>query len=1246
LSLDPDPALDDTAGRDSVPVSGFDYAWDFSTGLGPWASWFTPSVQTETGADIESFTRLHASGQDDPNHIDGIGTLWLLAHLSIPTAGSPGALNLADAEIKITLRSQDFDANGGKLCLWVTRYIPEEAVTRQYYVGLQVTNWAYTGGDFADQLSSDWTTVTLKVSTDPADWTYSGNNIQQQGDWADRYVPYDLLDTISNVDATLHLVVITDGPDEPPSGAIDLSRIAIHTNTAAVPVVGQDTSIQTFYGLEDHVFAGALEKDPGHSGNSVTFSIVDGSVRNGAVTLNSHTGLFTFTPPTDFSGPSDFSTDARFRYRVTDETGYTAEHTVVVFFGATNDAPITSASPEFLQVARNKPASFFLLKGTDIDGDTLQFQLVEDSASHGTVTLDRHSGQFTFDPDTGYLGTASFQYVLTDGTTASEIKTFEIQVTRKVDLPSFDEVVTQYLLAGDYPSFVHYTIALAQAGDRNAAYHFGTWLASGRYVQENTTAAAEFLGKAAGLVPDANVLLAALYSAGDGVPKDFAMARSLLEAVPDYAPALYQLAVLDSLGYGAPRDLVRSAAEFLQAAELGHADAMYTIGRRYLMGEGVEASAIDAYFWLGLGLRFNAGPNLQQFRDLLHDNMATASDGLLASQIDVLDQAVAQWKPGDAGPVNDAPVLVAQAEPFVGNYGELISGQVDLGSDPDGDATVAVLVPSSVRHGTVSLDATTGHFVFEAEAGYFGEAGFDYAVSDGKLSSSTQTFAIQIKVDVQAHLDSGFVFQDRTLEVQGVDGVLSNDLNGLRVLSVNGSSSKVGSAVEGSFGTLVLQSDGSYQYTPNQAARSLTHGQSELDTFSYRVEGPGGISSVGQLVIQVQARGLEIHRSGTITGSDYHDLLAGGSGADQILGQAGNDQLYGGLGRDLLLGGDGDDVLYGGAGTGNVLKGGAGDDIYVVESADDDIVEKPNEGRDLILTSLDRFRIRTNVEDLTYTGSSAFMGVGNSKDNVLIGGAARDALSGLEGNDTLDGGAGAANELAGGAGDDTYIVKAAGDSLIELAGEGHDRVITGLSSLTLRANVEDLQGTSSLGFVGVGNALDNRISGSAGRDTLIGAAGDDVLLGGTGMANELVGGAGNDTYYSDAVGDSIVESADGGVDLVITSSARFVLSGNVENLIYSGSADFSATGNGLDNQITGGSGDDLIDGGAGQDTYRLSGNRSEYTIVKTLGGVEITDTAPQLHGDDGTDRLVSVEMIYFGNGETLSVDAWLALGSI
>ena len=357
----------------------------------------------------------------------------------------------------------------------------------------------------------------------------------------------------------------------------------------------------------------------------------------------------------------------------------------------------------------------------------------------------------------------------------------------------------------------------------------------------------------------------------------------------------------------------------------------------------------------------------------------------------------------------------------------------------------------------------------------------------------------------------------------------------------------------------------------------------------------------------------------TGTGNDIANTITGGNGGNSLYGRGGNDVLTGGAGDDLLDGGTGDDVM----------TGGLGNDVYVVDSTGDRIVELANQGTDEVRTTLTTYALGDNLENLTYTGTGLFTGTGNAAANVITAGSGGSKLSGGDGNDTLIGGAGVDtldggngddlldgrggdDVMSGGAGNDVYVVDSAGDRVIELAGQGTDEVRTALASYTLADNVENLTYTGTGVFTGTGNALANvitagangsRLSGGEGNDTLIGGAGADYLDGGAGV-DRMVGGAGNDVYVIDDSRDVVVEEKNGGIDEIRTSLSAYMLTGEVENLTYTGKGSFQAMGNALDNVITGGTGINRLLGGDGNDT--LIGNAA----------------ADVLDGGTGADRMI------------------------
>lgn len=229
-------------------------------------------------------------------------------------------------------------------------------------------------------------------------------------------------------------------------------------------------------------------------------------------------------------------------------------------------------------------------------------------------------------------------------------------------------------------------------------------------------------------------------------------------------------------------------------------------------------------------------------------------------------------------------------------------------------------------------------------------------------------------------------------------------------------------------------------------------------------------------------------------GRQDNDRLFGGAGVDTLDGGYGNDLLNGGFGNDLLFGGPGADTLAGGAGADRMV-GGDGADLYYVDSSADRIVELAGgTGIDRVFSSVNFSLTMGYLENLVLTGP-ALRGFGNALANRITGNA---------GDNFIDGGRGA-DTMVGGAGNDVYVVRDAGDRVIEAAGHGLDSVRAFVSTV-LAPNVErlflqparDAAGAGIEGLSGTGNVLANTIFGNAFDNTLTGLWGNDTLNGGAG----------------------------------------------------------------------------------------------------------------------------------------------------
>jgi len=189
--------------------------------------------------------------------------------------------------------------------------------------------------------------------------------------------------------------------------------------------------------------------------------------------------------------------------------------------------------------------------------------------------------------------------------------------------------------------------------------------------------------------------------------------------------------------------------------------------------------------------------------------------------------------------------------------------------------------------------------------------GFSYTLADldGDTSSSSASITLSPLVAVN---------EDAVAPVNG--NVLSTTVdeqgNVLSVTGVvmNGATFAPGASVTGVYGTLVVNSDGTYSYTAdstNAATNGLFAGQRGNDVFTVSVSDGQGHTTTSDLVVQVT--GTQ-ETATTFTGNSGNNTLTGTAGTDLLDGLAGNDSLNGGAGTDLLIGGKGNDNLTGGLG--------------------------------------------------------------------------------------------------------------------------------------------------------------------------------------------------------------------------------------------------------------------------------------------------------------------------------------------
>ena len=141
-------------------------------------------------------------------------------------------------------------------------------------------------------------------------------------------------------------------------------------------------------------------------GPGLTYQLISDSVVGGTVALNASTGEYAFTPAAGFSG------FASFQYRASDGSLGSAAATVTIqILSDENAVPV--ANDDAVSTYPGTPILVDVLANdSDLDGDLLVISGVEDPAN-GSVQV--QDGKLVYTPATGFEGTDSFAYSVSDG---------------------------------------------------------------------------------------------------------------------------------------------------------------------------------------------------------------------------------------------------------------------------------------------------------------------------------------------------------------------------------------------------------------------------------------------------------------------------------------------------------------------------------------------------------------------------------------------------------------------------------------------------------------------------------------------------------------------------------------------------------------------------------------------------------------------------------------------------------------
>ncbi len=541
------------------------------------------------------------------------------------------------------------------------------------------------------------------------------------------------------------------------------------------PAAAQDSYSTDEDATLNVVAPGVLGNDSDTEGSVLTAALYS-SPAHGTLNLSSD-GSFTYSPHPDFHGTDSFS------YRSYDGEAYSNIATVTITVIPANDAPV--AIEDSYSVHEDNTLSLaapgVLANDSDIDADMLSAELVN-AATHGSVSL-AADGSFTYVPYPDFYGTDTFTYRAFDGTEYSATTTVTLNVVPVNDAPvavgdahSLDEDVTLNvtspgILGNDSDIDTGSLSAVLMSGPAHGTLNLNND-GSFTYTPE----------------PDFYGADSFAYRAYDGVLYSETVTVHLTVSAVNDAPIARDAAyvatagnILQILSPGVLENDNDVDGDLLTAVLAGSVSH----GALTLNADGSFTYSPEANF---------SGTDAFSYR---------AFDGSLYSGAATVTLTV-NW-------FNEAPVAVDDAY-IVDEDGVLLvdrPGILQNDSDPDGNVLTATLV-SGPGCGTLALNPN-GSFTYTPDANFHGSDFFTYLATDGVATSEPATVSILVNPVNDAPKASGDTFaatEDQTLIV-GPPGILGNDSD------TDGDSLKAILISPPGHGAIVLNSDGSFTYTPD-----------------------------------------------------------------------------------------------------------------------------------------------------------------------------------------------------------------------------------------------------------------------------------------------------------------------------------------------------------------------------------------------------------------------------------------------
>ena len=475
----------------------------------------------------------------------------------------------------------------------------------------------------------------------------------------------------------------------------------------------------------------------------------------------------TYTPESNYSGPDSFA------FMVNDGAMDSNTVTISLAIEAINDPPKANHQSVMTRLDRS---ALIALTGSDVDSDKLQYSIIA-QPEHGSLVFGSDfdtSGELTYTPDSNFVGTDSFTFVLNDGIVDSAPATVSVNLTpnhipvaeiQSVTTPEDTPVVIN--LVGTDPdgdTVVYGVVTVPSHGGLSGTAPNLTYMPN-----KNFSGPDSFTFKVNDGTNDSEITTVSIaVTPANDPPVASNIDLSAMEDIPILVTLVGIDPDGDSLTYAI---MTKPANGTLNGTE---PNMSYT--------PNINFNGLDSFTY-------------------------RVSDGSLNSIPGTVSLMV---NPADDPPVADSDNISVPED--------TVSHILLSGSDPDGDPlTYIVLRPPN--HG--KLDGTAPNLTYMPDPNFSWLDSFTFRVNDGKTNSAPATIMISVTPinDPPTAKPDKIVTQEDT---PATIDVLANDIE------VDHELLTISEVTQGTGGLVVKNDDGTLTYTPNKDF-------SGTDTFTYTV---------------------------------------------------------------------------------------------------------------------------------------------------------------------------------------------------------------------------------------------------------------------------------------------------------------------------------------------------------------------------------------------------------------------------